>query len=159
MSKTTIYFAGPITGLTYEEATGWRKQVRSALPSDWRILDPMRGKSHLKDDPRVKGRPLAANFDSGMDAVSRDLSDIRAADVVLAHFAATDAAPGVSLGTSCEIGYAYAIGTPVVAVVRRNTPYDHIFIDHMCTVVRSTEGAIQAIRRLTNAESALAVSQ
>lgn len=149
-----IYLAGPITGLTYQEATGWRKQVAEALPDDWKILDPMRGKSHL----RGVGA-LAANFDSGMDAVSRDLSDIRSADVVLAHFAASPTAPTVSLGTSCEIGYAYALGKPVVAVVRRNTPYDHIFIDHMCTVVRSTEGAIQAIRRLTNAESALAVSQ
>ena len=149
-----IYLAGPITGLTYKEATGWRKQVREALPDDWKILDPMRGKSHL----RGVGA-LAANFDSGMDAVSRDLSDIRDADVVLAHFAASVTPTTVSLGTSCEIGYAYALGKPVVAVVRRNTPYDHIFIDHMCTVVRSTEGAIQAIRRLTNAESALAVSQ
>ena len=142
-----LYLAGPITGLTYQEATGWRNQVREALPDDWKVLDPMRGKSHL----RGMGA-LAANFDSGMDAVSRDLQDIRSADVVLAHFAASDAQTGVSLGTSCEIGYAFALGKPVVAVVRRNTPYDHIFIDHMCTVVRSTEGAIQAIKRLMNKE-------
>src|SRR6476469_8136640 len=97
-----IYMAGPITGLTYQEATGWRKQVREALPDDWKILDPMRGKSHL----RGMGA-LAANFDSGMDAVSRDLQDIRDADVVLAHFAASPTATSVSLGTSCEIGYAF----------------------------------------------------
>ena len=143
-----IYLAGPITGLTYQEATGWRKQVKDALPKDWKVLDPMRGKSHL----RGVGA-LAANFDSGMDAVSRDLQDIREADVVLAHFAASSMVQTVSLGTSCEIGYAYALAKPVVAVVRRNTPYDHIFIDHMCTVVRSTEGAIQAIKRLTKEEA------
>jgi len=41
MPKQTIYLAGRITGLSYEEATLWRKEVAFVLGDKYRILDPM----------------------------------------------------------------------------------------------------------------------
>lgn len=133
---TTVYLGGQITGLTYDEATGWRRNVAALLARyGIKTLDPMRGKEHLAQ----ADVPLTAWFDNGLGAVKRDLADIDVSDVMLMNLQDVQT---VSIGCMAEMGYAFSSqayweSPEIVAVV--NTPtYDHIFVAHMCHAIYTT---------------------
>ena len=129
MPRPKVYLAGPITGLTFGEANGWREEATFKLAvEDIDALNPLRGKEHL-----AGVGPLPNDFDGGHEAVEQDLEDIREAEVVLANFAN---AREISAGTMAELGYAYAACVPVISVVPRGNPHDHIFVRHMSHSVR-----------------------
>ena len=45
----TIYLAGSINGLNYQQATDWRKILNKELTlKGFNVLDPMRGKDELE---------------------------------------------------------------------------------------------------------------
>jgi nucleoside 2-deoxyribosyltransferase len=144
VTRRYIYFAGPITDLTYDEANDWRaKWTHEYRELGLTALSPLRGKEHLRD----KG-VLAGVFDEGDAAVERDCFDIRRSEIVLANF---EDAERVSIGTCMEIAYAWSIGRHVVTVLpgataasfaglgintsRAANPHDHIFVTHMSSVV------------------------
>lgn len=116
--KLRVYLCGPISGLSYTQATRWREQVKAALKGWCIILDPMRGKSILKSEERLGvsyeflSPLLSAEF---IDC--RDYLDIRRCDVVLAYL---DEAEWNSIGSLLEIGAAIALGKPVVLVDSRD---------------------------------------
>jgi len=122
-----VYLAGPITGLTFDEARRWRLSAAARL-EEYGItaLDPLRGKEELGRTDR----PLGAWFDGGSDAVTRDLTDIASSHIVLMNFEDCEVA---SLGTMAELGWAFAISSfDIEIVVVRNTDlYDHVFVDYM----------------------------
>ena len=102
----TVYLAGPITGLSYESATGWRRKVADALPMH-EVLDPMRGKEDLA------GASLLAAGLCTTEMAQRDLADIDRCDVVLVNF---QGARQMSVGTVAEIGYAFGRSKKVMVV-------------------------------------------
>lgn len=61
-----VYLGGPITGLTFDDAEGWRETIvkRPDWPEGWAALSPMRDKEQF----RVDG-PLPSTFDEGAAAV------------------------------------------------------------------------------------------
>lgn len=148
-----VYLGGPITGLTFDEATDWREQT--PLPEGWQGLSPMRDKEKF----RIEG-PLPSTFDEGSQAVEQDLFDIRVMDVGLWNFLGAERA---SIGSCVEIGYAFALAKPIVIVQEpagpafdtgesvdddwkevgwqtrpRPNPHDHIFIHEFATFECST---------------------
>lgn len=128
MSRVTVYLGGPITGLTFDAARSWRLWAAKYLARyDISSLDPLRDKEHLNN-----GSQLTARFDAGMDAVTRDLSDIKRSDILLLNF---EDCESVSLGTAAEMGYAYGIryylDYPRIIAVVNTDVYRHIFVDHM----------------------------
>lgn len=152
-----VYLAGPITGLTYDEATDWRESIidRDDWPSDWIALSPMRDKEQF----RIPGR-LPSTFDNGGDAVQQDLADIRVSSAIIMNLTSTTFA---SIGTMAEMGYAYAVETPMIVVLdglgERGTdgrlkrlppnPHDHIFVHEMSTViVSSLDEALEQLNRV-----------
>ena len=50
MNHPTVYLAGHISGITYDEATEWRHRAAEQLRRDNAVvsLDPMRGKECLR---------------------------------------------------------------------------------------------------------------
>ena len=45
-----VYLAGPISGLSYEEARyGWRSEILGMIDGDIDVLSPMRQEGHLKE--------------------------------------------------------------------------------------------------------------
>lgn len=107
---STVYLSGPITGLSYDEAKfGWREDfagriLREGLPI--RVLSPMRHKEHLR-----KSKSLWA--DGSKAIIERDLADIRRSDLMVVN---VNGARRVSIGTMIEIGYATALGKPIVLI-------------------------------------------
>jgi nucleoside 2-deoxyribosyltransferase len=139
-----VYLAGPITGLTYDEAVGWREDVAGALLDEgWRVRSPMRAKEHLRTDT-----PLIDTFDGGRAAFLRDLWDIDHCDAVLANFG-VHADGNVSVGTVSEIGYAYAQSKWIVAVMDEGSPYNRLFLREMASaVVPSLEDGVAVLAGL-----------
>lgn len=138
MKPKTVYLAGPMSGLRVAEARLWRARVERQL-TGWRVLSPMR-RLELGDDMMLSGQ-----FDDGEAAVLRDLADIRACDAVLVNFAVDAGRP--SVGTCCEIGYAHALGKPIVAVLQPGCAHDHVFMDVMVACVRSNLADAVAVLR------------
>jgi nucleoside 2-deoxyribosyltransferase len=145
MSKK-VYLAGPITGLEFDEAKDWRDSsspfVRRLRALGWTELSPMRNKEKF----RVQGK-LSAFFDEGAAAVQQDLTDIEEAEAVILNVLG---ATHVSLGSMAEMGYAYALGRPVILVTEgEDNCHHHVFTDYMGTVqVSSLNAAIKALQNL-----------
>lgn len=125
-----VYLAGPIAGLTYEQAQEWRVYAyRFLSPHNIRAYSPLRDKEFLQgrgpitlEDYGHLGQALAG--DSGI--VTRDKHDVRNADIMLVNLLG---APYVSCGTPVEFGWANAYNVPIVTVMEeKGSCYDHPFI-------------------------------
>lgn len=152
----TVYLAGPITGLTYEEARdGWRKEFASLMPEHVLCNSPMRGKEFL-----AKRGILAADPDTYTDnpmatasgIVTRDFFDVRTSDVMVACF--LEANGIASLGTAVEFGMAYVVDTPIVMIADADCMHaKHVFLGEIAGyhVATLEEGARIVAHLLTPA--------
>lgn len=145
MSKS-VYLAGAITGLTYEDARyGWRKDFADAIvlfDTSIEILSPMRGKGHIQGysdtNNLITGHASSDYTDNvmstGKGIVARDRWDTKRASVVVANL--KDTPPGVvSMGTCVEFGWRDGHG-PLVMIVPPHDPtiagkqhaHDHLML-------------------------------
>ena len=142
MSKT-VYLAGPIAHLTYDEATTWRVVADEWLRANGiHALSPMRGKAFLQTEMTIATHeydvhPLST--DAGI--VARDRADVKGSDLIIANLLG---APKVSVGTPVEYGWADAWRIPVITVMEaEDSPYDHPFIRRLSAFrVESLEEAL-----------------
>jgi nucleoside 2-deoxyribosyltransferase len=132
-----LYLAGPISGLTYDEATAWRDRVCDYfIDSPVECLSPMRGKAHLvkynkggiPSASELIGNPLCS--DKGI--VTRDWFDVKRSDAVLMNLAGADR---VSIGTMVEIGWISSEGIPLVIVLPSGSCHDHPFVRELAGVI------------------------
>ena len=118
MSKS-VYLAGGMKD-------GWQDEVIGALRG-WVIYDP---RAHGLTNPA--------------DYTQWDLEHIRAADVVVAYI---DSMNPSGYGMSIEIGYAHALGKPIVLIDRladwRGRYWD--MARQVCVVVKDTSSAIERL--------------
>lgn len=133
-----VYLAGPIGGLSYEEATnGWRMRATSILSdSRIRVYSPMRYKEALAGteclDDQKYDRPLT----TPPAILARDTYDVRSADILLVNLAGSKR---VSIGTMVELGIAHALNKPMVIVNDAVNPvHSGPFIDAL-SVFRFTD--------------------
>lgn len=148
MTKT-VYLAGPITGLTYEDARfGWRKEYADGLKKDGiKVLSPMRHEGHLAE---IKG-PLQNEYTShlfshGKMIVAKDYLDIEVCDLMVARFIG---ATKPSLGTVGEIGYAKRAGKTIVVVMENDNLHHHPFVTEPASIVVNNDvDALTIIRSL-----------
>lgn len=133
MRELSVYLAGPINGLTIEEATGWRNHIINYFFNDpVHFFNPMKGKDHVvKSGEVITNTNLDPHFTKIFSAhgiFSRDINMINASDIVFAHF--PHGAP-ISHGTMFEIGYAYANHKIIIASMNGNNGCDRIgFLNH-----------------------------
>ena len=139
----TIYLAGPFSGLDYEEAQGWRQEVRDLLKdeTDIAIIDPMShvekwyGEGSLQKIADRKERGDYGIFQADME------NGVLSADLVLAGFPRGFHTP--STGTGMELGAAYMAGVPVV--VYSPEAVDHPMVKTLASEIRSSvEAAVGA---------------
>lgn len=118
-----IYLAGPITGLTHDEARhGWRKDFASLMPEHIHCNSPMRGKDLLKNFGVLtsgKGYPRNA-MTSSKGINSRDFNDVLTCDAMIACFLESNGI--LSGGTMIEYGYAHCAQKPVIAIGPADDP-------------------------------------
>lgn len=145
MVKPKMYLAGPIAGLTYEQAKdGWRKQVSEALP-EVDCLSPMRNndnvpKREILNEFSYEGSPLTTN--KGL--TTRDRFDVMRSDVVFFNLTGVNR---ISKGTIIEIGWADAFRKPIVLCMEDGNVHDHAMIREMASyIVPNVEEGIKVVR-------------
>lgn len=117
-----VYLAGPIGGSTYEEAQNWRMNLSGLLysKSDGAIhgYSPLRGKGALRDAGPLStaAYPFYSPLATSKAILTRDFNDCRTADLVIANLLPHDNGAPPSLGTVMEIGFAYALQVPILAI-------------------------------------------
>jgi len=117
-----IYLAGPISGLTYEQAAlGWRQEIISMLPDHWRCFSPMRGKAFLDGKGPLQGAYTDSPLASIQGILGRDRNDVRECDLMIACFLEADG--NMSLGTAMEFGWADVWRKPVIMIADENDPH------------------------------------
>jgi len=127
MFSPTIYLAGPIKGLTFEQAVGWRHRSREVLERHFgfRCIDPV--ERSLADHDGV----LDCNSNLGLMSsqkaiVAKDRNHVlQRADALLVYL---DNAPHVSIGTMIELGWADAKRIPIVTVMGPDNVHNHSFV-------------------------------
>ena len=140
-----LYLAGPITGLTLQDASDWRENelmLASLAKHGYICLNPLREKAHLME---FEDTPLPARYTPEQEEfeVSNDLDDINKSAAVLANLRDAER---VSIGTVWEIGYATAKGKPVITVLEPGGVHDHLFIHNASLKV--VESVFEAVAEL-----------
>lgn len=141
---TRIYLAGPIKGLSYEEATRWRKDAAAYLTGGWlvdgadlgsgiEIYDPMRGKEELRGVAEIPSVVKGSVFTDADYIFQSDTWHIRNSDIVLVNL--LGAKETWHIGTMFEIGYAYALKKQVIVVSDVEDVVLHPFIKNGSMVV------------------------
>lgn len=146
---TRVYLAGPITGLSYEEArNGWRKDFAALLHKKIEPLSPMRQEGHLAEIKNISSHGYENNpLSSSRGIIAKDCLDVDRADLVVFNFLG---AQRVSIGSVWEMGYAKAKGKPLVLILKKaaHNPHDHLFITDTADFVCET---IAEAAQITNA--------
>lgn len=125
--KRTVYLAGPITGLTHDEARfGWRQQLKKIMDGAGaehiHLSSPMRGKEFLKDFGVLTsgdGYPEHAMATSS-GITTRDFNDVKTCDVMVACF--LESGGRLSGGTFMEYGFAWALQKPIIVIGPKDDP-------------------------------------
>lgn len=126
----TVYLAGPISGLSFDQAVDWRKAVIDDLATAGiRGLSPMRGKEYLAgmqdlDKNCVEYGEINV-LSSPRGIITRDRFDCTRCDVLLVHLGG---ATKVSMGTVMEIAWANLKQTPIVCVMEAGNPHEHAMV-------------------------------
>lgn len=157
MNERTCYLAGPIAGLTSDQAVEWRDIATNRLMLyNIEALSPMR----FKLDLLPAGVPLTEYYNGTGDedysplitpkgVVARDIWDVQRCDGMLVNLLG---ARKISIGTVLEIGVAYAspIHKPVVLCIEPAlNPHCHIMLMEMCGfVVDSLDEGLDLMGRI-----------
>ena len=129
---TTVYLAGPITGLDYAGATDWREYAIAELAKGGiKGLSPMRAKNFLANvtafEANCDGYGSLNALATNRGIMTRDRFDATRCDVLLVNFLG---AKRVSVGTAMEIAWADLARIPIVCAMEpEGNPHDHGMIN------------------------------
>ena len=116
MSLPTVYLAGQITDLTYDDAKSWRDVAARALRvGGIAPICPMRAQEHLRAQGVLVGSYEDHVTTTARAIMHRDHYDCHRCDVVIANVLDMDR---TSAGTTMELAWAYHAHKPVILVER-----------------------------------------
>lgn len=162
MVHKTVYLAGPITGLSYDDATNWRTVAKEHLGrSGIKAVSPLRAKVYLRDLTNIEDsyddeqvaelasdQAALTNMSTPRGITSRDRFDCLNCSVILANL--SGATERVSIGTAMEIAWADANRIPAVVIMEEEgNPHDHAMINE-CTAfrVKTLEEGLEVVRAI-----------
>lgn len=127
----TVYLAGPISGLNYAGATDWRIDAAKFLADNGiKGLDPMRGKSYLKDMQDLDKNCIEYGeinvLSSPKGILTRDRFDATRCDVLLVNF--LGCGDRVSIGSVMEVAWADLSRIPIVCVMEKGNVHEHAMV-------------------------------
>jgi len=135
-----IYLAGPIKGCTYDGATQWRVDATKRLTEGgWQVLSPMAGKAYLKDEGTLGDYYDQFPASTNAAIVTIDAGRVQASDALLIYL---KGATERSIGTICELAWAWWNHKAIVIVMEKGGVHEHGWIHHMGAVFEDIEPAI-----------------
>ena len=121
----TVYLAGIIDRSNISHSCKWRDKAKDELAKHFfDTRSPLRGKDLTKP----------STFEPN-EIVDRDLWDILRSDIVLANISMDENTKKISLGTPCEIMFAYEHNIPVVLVSNVEQVRNHFWMKRLCTKI------------------------
>ena len=140
----SVYLAGPISGLTYEESKDWRDIAHHDLTSHGiSAFCPMRGKESLRSEGILFGSYENDPMITARAIMTRDHFDCQRCDVVLCNL---QGALRVSIGTTMEIAWAFAYRKPLVVIMEpEGNVHDHPMVTEALAYRVGDLGAALAI--------------
>jgi nucleoside 2-deoxyribosyltransferase len=145
----TVYLAGPISGLSYDEASNRIKRVRYELERDLGnvlVLHPLTAKGYLRNELNLA--PNGYKYPPSTDhaIVERDMWMVKQADIVLCNLCG---AKTISIGSVAELAWAHMLGKHTVVAMEPENLHQHAFVLQMADVVFPQEKeAIQYCQNL-----------
>jgi hypothetical protein len=142
-----VYLAGPITGLSWDDATAWRKQVASELePLGITCYSPLRAKNYLSHLNKLADNYPDFGLSTPKGITTRDRWDAMRCDVCFVNFLG---ATKVSIGTVMEIAWADSKRIPIVIAMEKDNPHQHsMIIESVGFVCPTLEEAIHTTKAL-----------
>lgn len=138
-----VYLAGSISGMTYEDATEWRRKADILLKQtgiNFNSVDPMRGKENLFGSSEL---PHESPKHPAKHIWLRDKYDVESCDGMIVNFLNCKR---VSIGTCVEIGMGVEQEIPIIVIMEENNIHNHPFITEPAyRVVRTLEEAIDVL--------------
>lgn len=141
--RPSVYLAGPITGLTYDDGQDWREYAKDVL--DWAGIDafsPLRAKAHLRSLGVLDNAGTPDSKYLGLNALSepqgittRDRFDCIGRDLVLVNFIGAER---VSVGTCIELGWADAARVPLVVAMEEDNVHRHAMVNSVAGFIVPT---------------------
>lgn len=117
MTNRYVYLAGPIFGVSFDDATEWRALVKARFAPGIKGVSPMRGKEFLRGEKKIgssyETEPIAG---AATPVAARDFFDVAHADLLFAYLPRAVSEKRPFCGTLLEIGAAIQAGTLVVLV-------------------------------------------
>lgn len=140
-----VYLCGPISGLDYQGAVGWRDEFKKYLVEGIDTLSPMRGKGYLTNEKYLAERGYDEHVMSSAKGITvRDRYDTMRADFIVANFLG---ATRVSIGSMIELGWADSLRIPIVAIMeKKGNVHDHGMVNEIIGFqVQTVEEAAQVV--------------
>lgn len=148
----SVYLAGPITGLTYDEGADWRVAVTHNL-KDVGIIgwSPLRAKHYLREIGVLDAAGTPDSAYIGLNPLSepkgittRDRFDTMRASMVLMNLVG---ATRVSIGTMIEAGWADAARVPLVVAMEADNVHRHAMLNEVAGfIVPTLEEAVAVVK-------------
>ena len=135
----SIYLAGPISGESYEGVMAHINKRRWILEPHYEVLHPMTGKSYLRTETKFKAVGYDNPVSTNRAIVGRDHWMVNQCDILYADLINTEI---VSIGTVCEIAWAYEMRKLVILALEEVNIHQHAFVLEMAdTIFPSVEEA------------------
>lgn len=145
--NNTIYCAGPITGLSYDEVTSYYQKVFYRLKeAGYDPLCPLCGKEYLKNETNLKASGYSYPLSTNHAIIERDRWMVKKSSIILINLFA---AKKVSIGTMMELAWAHDNGIHTVLVMEKDNIHEHAFVFEAADVhYESLEDALVYLERL-----------
>lgn len=152
MSYPTVYLAGPITGLTYDDGNDWREDVAMDLRGSGIVaFSPLRAKHFLREIGVLDSAGTPDSAYMGLNPLSepkgitaRDRFDCTRCDVVMVNLLG---AQRISIGTMIEAGWADAARRPIVVAMEPDNIHRHAMLNEVAGfIVPTLKEAVAVVR-------------
>ena len=130
MIEYKVYLAGPMSGLSFEEALKWREEFKAKLKDSGNenihCFSPLRGRKFIEDYEKFdKDREYSHPLGTHKAINTRDHNDVKTSDLVLVNFLG---AKTISIGTVMEIAWAWSYKKPIVMITDEENIHNHPMI-------------------------------
>ena len=138
-----ILLTGPISGISYENATAWRNKARIYF-DPIKVIDPLRGtKCYLNGEKSIALSYEDYALSSGKCLNARSEFDVERSTIVLANFLGSTEK---SVGSIMEIAWAHILRKPTIIVMDKDNVHNHpMIVENASLVLDNLEDAMDAV--------------
>lgn len=132
-----IYTAGPISGMSYEEAIDYFTSAKKQLTDmGYQVLSPFTGKDYLRNEIELRADGYNNPISTNHAIFRRDRWMVGQADVILCNL--SRAPEKVSIGSMFELAWASDLHKHVVVVLPKENTHNHAFVLEAADIIFET---------------------